>query len=73
MNAHPLTMTERLEALSALPKLWRVTSIFSDGVVRTLDQPLQASAENYANRKREFLGKVVADGVRLVSVTVNRI
>lgn len=61
----------RLEALAAAPKDWRCTSIFSDGKVRTLDQPTKAQAESYANGQRRYLGKKMktADG-RTVTLDV---
>lgn len=70
-------VTDRLEALAAMPKEWRVTSVFSDGKVRTHDQPLEAMAEAHAKGQRRFLGKVVAtkDGVDITldSVTVSKV
>lgn len=61
----------KLEALAAMPKDWRCVSIFSDGKVRTLDQPTKAQAESYANGQRRYLGKKIktADG-RTVTLDV---
>ncbi|AEH88180.1 hypothetical protein [Mesorhizobium opportunistum] len=55
-----MDVVARLEALAAAPKVWRCISIFSDGKVRTHDQPTKAMAEGHATRQRRFLDKVVA-------------
>jgi len=68
-----MNATAILEALAAAPKEWRVTSVFSDGKVVTLDQPMKAQAEAHADGKRRFLGKTVSPAVTLDSVTVSRI
>lgn len=72
-----MNVTQMLEAIATMPKEWRVTSIFSDGKVRILDQPLKGSAEAHAKAQRRFLGKVVAnkDGIDITldSVVVTQL
>ena len=55
-----MDITARLEALAAAPKVWRCISVFSDGKVRTCDQPMKSMAEAHAKAQRRFLNKVVA-------------
>ncbi|TPI86414.1 hypothetical protein [Mesorhizobium sp. B2-8-9] len=64
-------ITKRLDALAAAPKVWRCVSVFSDGTVRNLDQPLQAMAEAHAKGQRRFLGKVCGKTKDGVPVTLD--
>lgn len=69
-----MDMTARLEALASGPKPWLVTSVWSDGE-RTLRQPKEAMARNYAERESRRIGKDLISRetgktVQLLSVTV---
>ena len=63
-----MTTNERLAALAAQPKTHRVTSVFSDGLVRTFDAHCEAAAKAYADARAQFIGKSP-----LVSVTIELI
>lgn len=69
-----MDMASRLEALASGPKPWLVTSVWSDKV-RTLRQPFEKGARNYAERESRRIGKPLISretgkDVMLVSVTV---
>ena len=69
-----MDMVARLEALAAGPKPWLVTSIWSNGE-RTLRQPREAMARNYAEREARRIGKDLisretGETVQLLGVTV---
>ena len=51
-----MDITSRLEALANGPKPWVVTSVWSHET-RTLRQPFEASARNYAKRESARIGK----------------
>lgn len=70
-----MDMTARLEALAAGPKPWVVTTTFADGRVRTLRQPFEKSARNFAEREsrnigRDLINRDTGETVRIVSVVV---
>lgn len=68
-------ITDRLEALANGPKPWLVTIVWSHET-RTLRQPREAMARNYAEREARRIGKPLicretGETVRLISVTVS--
>lgn len=50
---------DRLNALAAAPKPWLVSVAYEDGRVRTLRQPLEGSARNYAAAESRKIGKAL--------------
>lgn len=69
-----MDMVARLEALASGPKPWLVTSVWSDGP-RTLRQPKEAMARNYAERESQRIGRNLINResgktVQLLSVSV---
>jgi hypothetical protein len=70
-----MDMIARLEALASGPKPWLVTTTYEDGRVRTLRQPMEVQARNYAEREGRRIGVDLIDRdtgntVRIKSVTV---
>ena len=70
-----MDMTARLEALTSGPKPWLVKTIYEDGRVRTLRQPFEKSARNFAEREsrnigRDLINRETGDTVRIKAVTV---
>jgi hypothetical protein len=63
----------RLEALAAQPKTHRVTSVFSNGFVRTFDAHCEAAANNHADGLRRFIGRKQGNHPTLTSVTIKAI
>lgn len=68
----------KLEALAAVPRGWRVTSLYADGSVRTHDSHSLAGAKNFAIGERRKIGRELIDRasgktVRLVEVTISAI
>lgn len=66
---------ERLTALVAAPKPWLVTIVYACGKVRTLRQPREAMARNFAEREARKIGRALIDRdsgamVRVVAVNV---
>ena len=70
-----MDMTARLEALTSGPKPWLVSTINEDGRVRTLRQPFEKSARNFAEREsrnigRDLISRETGATVRIKAVTV---
>lgn len=70
-----MDVTARLEAIAAGPKPWLIKTIFEDGRVRTLRQPFEKSARNFAEREsrnigRDLINRETGATVRIKAVTV---
>lgn len=63
----------RLEALAAGPKPWLVTTIYADGRTRTLRQPREAMARNFAEREASKIGRKLICRETLAEVEVVRV
>lgn len=62
----------------AAPKVFRVTTAYDDGRIRTHDTETAAQAENWATGERRKIGRELTDRetdtvVRVVSVIVDRL
>lgn len=73
-----LSTISRLEALASGPKSWLITTTYECGKVRTLRQPREAMARNYAERESLKIGIPMLDRetgrpVRVASVTVEHL
>ena len=70
-----MDMIARLEALTSGPRPWLVSTIYEDGRVRTLRQPFEKSARNFAEREsrnigRDLISRETGATVRIKAVTV---
>lgn len=73
-----MDIRERLEALAALPREWRVTTHYESGATRHHDTHTAAQAENFAIGERRKIGRDLIERatgrtVRVVKVTIGRI
>lgn len=64
--------------MRAMPKAWRVVTIYDNGTSRTHETATEEQANNYATGDRRRIGKPLVDRasgrtVIVVSVTVERI
>lgn len=70
-----MTIEQRLAALAASPKPYRVVTTYACGKVRTLDVHSMGAAENHAFGERRKIGRDLIDRetgatVRVVSVDI---
>ena len=70
-----MNVRDRLEALAAAPKPWLVSVTYDSGKVRTLRQPREVMARNFAAREERNMGRIVIDretgeNVKVIAVTV---
>lgn len=71
-----MDILDRLNALAAAPKPWLVTTTYACGKVRTLRQPREAMARNFAEREtrkigRDLIDPMTGDKVRVIRVDVD--
>lgn len=73
-----MDIRDKLAALAAAPRGWRVAVLYVDGSVKTHDSRSLAGAKNFAigeRRKigRELIDRATGNTVRIVEVTISEI